>query len=204
MAQRRLNRVGFGSFFFSREVRRVSGAFSTRRTCRFEPNTAVGGLKELPRRWAAAAAKRRPVYIIPYYRATPDICRVLCENLNDLRVHRFMGQEFRQFRQVVFLGTKIPAGKPPEWQNACLPTCSPRKTYRSWISFRKAPMSFRRRLSRWNSSKAINSNVAELAEQLKRSKTLDCLFENRTRQSGTAAASADEPVSNRSDREPAV
>ena len=160
MAQRRLNRVGFGSFFFSRVS---SGAFqglflnppylSVRTEYgnrRLEKSFLADGLRLLQNGGLL-------VYIIPYYRATPDVCRVLCENLNDLRVHRFMGQEFRQFRQVVFLGTKSPAGKPPEWQNACLPTCSPRKTYRSWISFRKAPMSFRRRLSRWNSLKAINS-----------------------------------------------
>lgn len=32
------------------------------------------------------------IYIIPYYRLTPDIARVLCDNFEKLSVYRFCGQ----------------------------------------------------------------------------------------------------------------
>ena len=37
------------------------------------------------------------IYIIPYYRATPDICLALCENFDNLQVFRFMDKEFERF-----------------------------------------------------------------------------------------------------------
>lgn len=108
-AQTRLHHVGFGSFFHSR----ISGeAFHllflnppylsvinengrARHEKRFLaesiPNLAYGGLL---------------VYVIPYYRLTLDICRILCDNFEDLSVWRFTDNEFRKFKQVVVLGVR--------------------------------------------------------------------------------------------------
>ena len=46
------------------------------------------------------------IYIIPYYRATKEVCEILCKSLDNLRVYRFLEEEFKKFKQVVFLGTK--------------------------------------------------------------------------------------------------
>lgn len=46
------------------------------------------------------------IYIIPYYRLTPDICRVLVDNFDDLSVWRFTDGEFKKFKQTVILGIR--------------------------------------------------------------------------------------------------
>lgn len=109
-AQTRLHRVGFGSFFYSRisreafhllflnppylTVLNASGGRS-RHEKRFLiesiPNLAYGGLL---------------MYVIPYYRLTPDICRILMDNFDDLTVWRFTDTEFKKFKQAVVLGIR--------------------------------------------------------------------------------------------------
>lgn len=109
-AQTRLHRVGFGSFFYSRisheafhllflnppylSVINESGGRS-RHEKRFLieslPTLMYGGLL---------------IYVIPYYRLTPDICRVLVDNFNDLSVWRFTDSEFKQFKQVAIFGVR--------------------------------------------------------------------------------------------------
>ena len=109
-AQTRLHRVGFGSFFYSRisheafhllflnppylSVLNESGGKS-RHEKRFLiesfPALTYGGLL---------------IYIIPYYRLTPDICRVLVDNFDDLTVWRFTDGEFQRFKQIVVFGVR--------------------------------------------------------------------------------------------------
>lgn len=109
-AQTRLHRVGFGSFFHSRisheafhllflnppylSVINESGGRS-RHEKRFLieslPPLMYGGLL---------------IYVIPYYRLTPDICRVLVDNFDDLSVWRFTDSEFKQFKQVAIFGVR--------------------------------------------------------------------------------------------------
>ena len=45
-----------------------------------------------------------------YYRLTPDICRILVDNFDDLSVWRFTESEFRKFKQVAVLGIRKPRG----------------------------------------------------------------------------------------------
>lgn len=118
-AQTRLHRVGFGSFFFSRvsheafhllflnppylSVLNQSGN-KARHEKRFliesMPALAYGGLL---------------VYVIPYYRLTPDICRILVDNFDDLSVWRFTDGEFGRFKQVAVLGRrKLRADEPQD------------------------------------------------------------------------------------------
>lgn len=109
-AQTRLHRVGFGSFFFSRvsheafhllflnppylSVLNQSGG-KARHEKRFLieslPTLTYGGLL---------------VYVVPYYRLTPDICRILVDNFDDLSVWRFTDGEFQRFKQVVVMGRR--------------------------------------------------------------------------------------------------
>lgn len=109
-AQTRLHRVGFGSFFHSSISREAfhllflnppylsvineSGGRS-RHEKRFLieslPTLMYGGLL---------------AYVIPYYRLTPDICRILVDNFDDLSVWRFTDSEFKKFKQVAVLGIR--------------------------------------------------------------------------------------------------
>lgn len=182
-AQERLKRVGFGSFFHSR----ISlGAFQ----CLFlnPPYLSVPsatGRRRLEKSFLADSMRLLAdgglmIYIIPYYRATPDICRVLCEYFDDIRVYRFLGREFERFKQVVFFGVKktkqeatrkatrlseymlSPDNIPPlneiEELIYTLPAAS-----KSVELFKGAVF-----------------NVAELAIQLKNSKSINRLFEEKT------------------------
>ena len=110
-AQTRLHRVGFGSFFYSRisheafhllflnppylSVINESGGRS-RREKRFLieslPTLMYGGLL---------------IYVIPYYRLTADICRILVDNFDDLSVWRFTDSEFKQFKQVAIIRSVV-------------------------------------------------------------------------------------------------
>lgn len=109
-AQTRLHRVGMGSYFYSRisseafhllllnppylSVLNQSGG-RTRHEKRFliESMTHLmyGGLL---------------VYIVPYYRLTPDICRILSDNFSGLSVWRFTDGEFKKFKQAAVLGLR--------------------------------------------------------------------------------------------------
>lgn len=45
-------------------------------------------------------------YIVPYYRLTEDLCRIICDNFEQVRIHRFLDSEFKQFKQVVVMGIR--------------------------------------------------------------------------------------------------
>ncbi len=117
-AQRTLHRVGFGSFFYSTVSREAfhllflnppylsvlnqSGSRS-RHEKRFLieslPALAYGGLL---------------IYVIPYYRLTQDICRILTDNFEDLSVWRFTDAEFRKFKQVAVFGIRRKRARTPQ------------------------------------------------------------------------------------------
>ena len=109
-AQTRLHRVGFGSFFFSQvsanafhllflnppylSVLNESGG-----RARYEKRFLIESL-------GALAIGGLLVYVIPYYRLTPDICRVLTDNFENLSLWRFTDAEFKRFKQTAILGTR--------------------------------------------------------------------------------------------------
>ena len=106
----RLNRVGFGSYFRSRISNEafhimllnppyLSVMTEGGRNTRSEKRFLIDSISHIIYRGLL-------IYIIPYYRLTPDICRVLCDNFNDLTVWKFMDSEFQKFKQVVIMGIR--------------------------------------------------------------------------------------------------
>lgn len=109
-AQDQLHRVGVGSFFHATisheafhllflnppylSVIREGGG-----NTRSEKLFLVEGLKHL-------VIGGLLIYIIPYYRITADIGRILCDNFTDLSIYKFMGKEFDRFRQAVVFGIR--------------------------------------------------------------------------------------------------
>ena len=109
-AQTRLHRVGFGSFFYSRisheafhllflnppylSVLNESGG-----RARHEKRFLIESLCHL-------AYGGLLIYVIPYYRLTQDICRVLCDNFDGLTVWRFTDGEFKKYKQIAVMGIR--------------------------------------------------------------------------------------------------
>ena len=172
-AQTRLHRVGFGSFFHSRISHEAfhllflnppylsvinEGGGRSRHEKRFLiesiPTLMYGGLL---------------VYVIPYYRLTSDICRILMDNFDELTVWRFTDSEFKKFKQVAVLGIrkKRDTGLPDTlWleQLACSPAAIPPLTQlpESRYALPAQPMTV-------NTFKGERFNQKELEQQLRRS-----------------------------------
>ena len=106
----RIDRVGFGSFYHSRISNEAfhamllnppyltlmtEGGNNTRSEKRFLAdsisNLMIGGLL---------------IYIIPHYRLTADIARMLCENFSDIGVWKFTSDEFKKWKQIAVLGSR--------------------------------------------------------------------------------------------------
>ena len=172
-AQTRLHRIGFGSFFHSRisheafhllflnppylSVINESGGRS-RHEKRFLiesiPTLMYGGLL---------------IYVIPYYRLTSDICRVLVDNFDELTVWRFTDSEFKKFKQAAVLGIRKKRDTELSdtlWleQLACSPAEIPPLTQlpESRYALPAQPMTV-------NTFKGERFNQKELEQQLRRS-----------------------------------
>lgn len=182
-AQKRLRRVGFGSFFFARISLNAFDCIFLNPPYLAAPSP--NGTRRLEKAFLADSLRLLAIggiliYIIPYYRATPDVCRVLCENLTDLRVCRFIGKEYERFHQVAFIGKRIPrrnafamSQKLAEYmlEPEKLPTIDQLPEGAYAIPAAKKPIEL---------FKGAVFNVKELAEQLKRSDSMDRLFAERT------------------------
>ncbi len=109
-AQTRLHRVGFGSFFYSQISREafhllflnppyLSVLNESGNRSRHEKRFLIESICHLMYGGLL-------VYVIPYYRLTPDICRVLADNFEGLTVWRFTDSEFKKFKQIAVLGLR--------------------------------------------------------------------------------------------------
>ena len=109
-AQTRLHCIAVGSFFFSRMSHEafhvlflnppylsVMGEGGTR--ARHEKRFLVESMEKL-------VMGGLLVYIIPYYRLTSDIARILCDNFTDISVWKFTGKEFDRFHQIALFGIR--------------------------------------------------------------------------------------------------
>lgn len=109
-SETRLDRVGFGSFFYSRISHECFHAVFLN-----PPYLSVMG-----ENGTKARSEKRflvevihhlmiggvLIYVIPYYRLTWDICRVLCDNFENISVYRFLDSEFSKFKQIAVFGVR--------------------------------------------------------------------------------------------------
>lgn len=109
-AENRLGRVGFGSFFESKMSQESFHAVFLN-----PPYLNVigeSGIKTRSEKRFLVESIRYLMmdgvlmYIVPYYRLTYDICRVICDNFRDISIYRFLDSEFSKFKQVVVLGVR--------------------------------------------------------------------------------------------------
>ena len=117
-AQTRLTRVGVGSFFHSRISSEAfhllflnppylsvisEGGGRTRHEKRFL-------VESLPHLMQDGVL----IYVIPYYRLTADVCKILADNFSELSVWRFTDGEFKRFKQVAVMGRRKKREETPE------------------------------------------------------------------------------------------
>lgn len=117
------------------------------------------------------------IYIIPYYRLTPDICRVLCDNFEDITVWKFMGEEFKRFKQAAIIGKRIKRrdGTPLVSDLSELALNPNSITEISQIPANRYSLpKIEKKIELF---KGAEFNVFELAEQLKKSKSFSRIFE---------------------------
>lgn len=117
-AQTRLHRVGVGSYFYSRISHEAfhlmflnppylsvvsEGGNRTRSKKRFLVesirNLMMGGVL---------------IFVVPYYRLTADLCKILADNYEGLSVWRFTDREFARFKQVAVIGVRKRRSEDPE------------------------------------------------------------------------------------------
>jgi hypothetical protein len=177
----RLNRVGFGSYFFSRisqeafhlillnppymSVMTESGS-NARSEKRFlidcYNHLIYGGLM---------------IYVIPYYRLTSDICRVLCDNFDDLTVWKFMGGEFEKYKQIAVMGLRCKRRDGSKMVQELASQVLKPDTLRELSELPEGRYRLPETAGKVNLFKGAQFNVYEMAEQLKRSTSFTKLFE---------------------------
>jgi methylase of polypeptide subunit release factors len=177
----RLNRVGFGSYFHSRisqetfhlmllnppylSVMAANGS-NARSEKRFlidcYSHLMYGGLM---------------IYIIPYYRLTSDVCRVLCDNFEDLTVWKFMGGEFKKFKQIAVMGLRCKRRDGSKLVQELASLALKPDTLRELSELPKGRYRLPETAVKVNTFKGAQFNVYEMAEQLKRSASFSKLFE---------------------------
>lgn len=180
-AQKRLHRVGFGSFFHSRiSLNAFQGLWLNPPYLSVPSET---GSRRLEKSFLADSMRLLQtggilVYIIPYYRATPDVCRVLCENFTDLRVHKFIGKEFERFKQVAFIGVKTERREADKMAKRLSEYMLNPENIPPIIQLPKACYTMPPAKKKVELFKGAVFNVSELADQLKKSTSIERLFED--------------------------
>ena len=117
------------------------------------------------------------IYIIPYYRLTPDICRIICDNFEDLTVWKFMGNEFKKFKQIAVMGKRIKRCDGSDLvSDLVLFALNPDKISKL-SELPKNRFVLPKIEKKVDLFKGAEFNVAELAEQLNKSNSFSRLFE---------------------------
>ena len=180
-ADNRINHVGYGSYFYSRieqdsfhciflnppYLNKIDkDGMKTRSEKRF----LVESLHHLMHDGVL-------IYIIPYYRLTYDICRILCDNFRNISVYRFLDDEFSKFSQIAVLGVK----KEREDGNDAADVLSQYATHKERIPLisELEPESYYLPdiPKTVDLFRGAEFNLGELKKQLKSSKSIDMLFE---------------------------
>jgi hypothetical protein len=177
----RLDRVGFGSYFKSRISNEAfhamllnppylsvmtEGGNNTRSEKRFLIDSLshlmYGGLL---------------IYIIPYYRMTADICRVLCDNFDDLTVWKFTGDEFKRYKQVAIMGTRRKRQNGSALVSGLAELALQPDNLRELTYLPENRYQLPAMAKKVDIFKGAEFNVTELAEQLNKSTSFSRLFE---------------------------
>jgi len=177
----RVNRVGFGSYFHSRISQEafhlmllnppyLSVMTEGGSNARSEKRFLIDGYNHLMYGGLL-------IYIIPYYRLTGDVCRVLCDNFDDLTVWKFMGGEFKKFKQIAVMGLRCKRRDGSSMVQELASLALKPDTLRELSELPEGRYRLPETAAKVNTFKGAQFNVHEMAEQLKRSASFSKLFE---------------------------
>ena len=177
----RLNRVGFGSYFRSR-VSNEAFHLMLLNPPYLSVMTEGGNNSRSEKRFLIDSISHLLyggvlIYIIPYYRLTPDICRVLCDNFEDITVWKFMGEEFKRFRQVAVIGKRIKRKNDATLMSQLASMALEPEKIPELSELPKNRYVLPKIEKKVELFKGAEFNVAELAEQLSKSDSFTRLFE---------------------------
>ena len=177
----RIDRVGFGSYYHSRISNEAfhamllnppylsvitEGGNNTRSEKRFLVDSLdklmTGGLL---------------IYIIPHYRLTPDIARVLCDNFSDVGAWKFTESEFKKFKQIAVLGLKQKRQNEPDAAAALSSLALRPESIPEVTELRQGRYALPGTPKEVAIFKGAKFNVAELSEQLGKSKSISRLYQ---------------------------
>jgi hypothetical protein len=186
-AQNELHRVAFGSYFHCR-MSNESFHLLFLNPPYLSVTTEHGRTRD-EKRFLAESYRRLMyggllVYIIPYYRLTSDICRILCDNFTDIEVHRFTDKVFERFKQIAVTGIRVKRADGSKQaaalsETAYSPESIPRITELSAGRYALPNISNTVQLF-----KGSVFNELELARQLKTSKSLNDMLSKPERETG--------------------
>lgn len=177
----RLNRVAFGTYFQSR-ISNEAFHLMLLNPPYLSVMTEGGNNSRSEKRFLIDSISHliyggMLIYVIPYYRLTPDICRILCDNFGDLTVWKFMGEEFKRFKQVAILGTRIKRRDGSEFVTELAESALKPDSIAEISDLPASRYSLPKIEKTVELFKGAEFNVSELAEQLGRSKSFSRLFE---------------------------
>ena len=181
-AQSRLSKVGFGSYFYSHI------SFEAFQCILLNPPylsaPSGNGMRRLEKNFLAESMRHLQIdgifiYIIPYYRASKDVCRMLCENFTNLGVFRFIGKEYEKFHQVVFIGKRIKRREAYEQTEKLFDFMLEQTNIPEIASLGKGIYEIPKPKRQVDVFRGAQFNVTELAEQLKKSDSINRLFSEK-------------------------
>lgn len=186
-AETRLTKVGFGSFFYSHISNGVFQCLFLNPPYLSTPSE--NGMRRLEKVFLAESIRLLQiggviVYIIPYYRASQDICRMLCENFAKLGVFRFTGKEFERFHQVAFIGKRIKRREAYEQSQKLFDFMLESSNIPKITSLPSGIYEIPKPNKEVGVFRGAQFNVKELAEQLKKSDSIKRLFSEKALDEG--------------------
>lgn len=181
-AQGRLTKVGFGSFFYSNiSINAFQCVFLNPP---YLSAPSENGMRRLEKSFLAESIRLLQydgilIYIIPYYRAEKDVCRMLCENFTNLSVFRFIGKEFERFHQVVFIGKRIKRRDAYEQTEKLFEFMLEQNNIPEITALRSGIYEIPKQTREVGVFRGAKFNVTELAEQLRKSDSINRLFSEK-------------------------
>jgi len=176
----RLNRVGFGSYFHSR-ISQEAFHLMLLNPPYLSVMTERGSNVRSEKRFLIDCLGHLMyggliIYIIPYYRLSGDVCRVLCDNFDDLSLWKFKGNEFKKFKQVAVMGLRCKRRNGSKMAQEIASLALKPDKLRELSELPKNRYRLPETEVKVNTFKGAQFNVYEMAEQLKRSNSFSKLF----------------------------
>jgi len=108
---------------------------------------------------------------------TSDICRILCDNIEDIQMFRFLDNEFKKFRQIAVMGIKKPKSDGSDKVEKLVQAASDIEHMPPITDLETERYILPEREKNVELFKGAVFNMGELKRQLAGSKSMDFLFE---------------------------